>query len=138
MPCPTCLYYRVITDEQLTAPLEFPLLEIKLSPRNYRTFYFGGFTLIAILTIVFALILLFLGSYLLAHRNKPFLVFDPINQPGLKMILSFWGSEFLLVALACIVIAFINNDIWTIAVLTTGSFSGTFMLLTMTRFLYRK
>ena len=94
--------------------------------------------MIAILTIIFALILLFLGSYLLSHRNKQFIYFDPNQQPGLKTMMTFWGAEFLLVAIVCVAVAITGNEVWTIIILTIGSFSGTFMLMTMTRFLYKK
>lgn len=48
--------------------------------------------LITVLIVIFALIALYLGWYLLAHRNRSFLVFKPQNTPSLSHVLIFFGA----------------------------------------------
>ncbi|WP_137597425.1 hypothetical protein [Paucilactobacillus kaifaensis] len=92
--------------------------------------------LITVLILAFALIALYLGSYLLRHRNRPFLIFDANNNSSLSHALSFWGTELVLVGLISLAAAFIGSLTLIIIILIIGCFSGTFMALTLMTYLH--
>ncbi|KIS04220.1 hypothetical protein [Paucilactobacillus wasatchensis] len=91
--------------------------------------------LITILLIIFALIALYIGWYLVAHRNRPFLIFNPATNLSLSHAVTFWGVTMLVVGLVGLVAALINILLVTVIILVVGCFSGTLMLLSLMIFM---
>lgn len=92
--------------------------------------------LITILIFAFALIALYLGLYLLNHRNRTFLIFNPKSNPSLTHALTFWGFEMVVVGLLSLVAAISGSLTFIIIILIVGCFSGTFMALTLMTYLH--
>ncbi|GAB6092455.1 hypothetical protein [Furfurilactobacillus curtus] len=76
---------------------------------------------IKILMLVFAAVLFFISTYLWHHRQRPFLVFDPVSQPAIARLVSFWAIELAIVGFLSI--AGIFNFIIMIIALILGSLS---------------
>lgn len=91
--------------------------------------------LITILIFAFAIIALYLGLYLLRHRNRPFLIFDATANPSLTHVLTFWGIEMILVGVFSLMAAIWGGLTFIIIILVIGCFSGTFMALTLMTFM---
>ncbi|BAP86079.1 hypothetical protein LOOC260_115690 [Paucilactobacillus hokkaidonensis JCM 18461] len=92
--------------------------------------------LITVLIVIFALIALYLGWYLLAHRNRSFLVFKPQNTPSLSHVLIFWGTELILIGVLSLVAAVLGILMFTVIILIIGCFSGTLMALTLMTYMH--
>lgn len=94
--------------------------------------------LIQALTTLFAIIALYIGYFLVTHHKKPFLLFDPRQRRGFQIAIMIWGIEMLLVGLIALVAAFVNSTGLTVAILSVGCFSGTFLSFTLVWFLNHK
>ncbi|WP_010622817.1 hypothetical protein ABTQ33_08980 [Paucilactobacillus suebicus] len=94
--------------------------------------------MIQALTTLFAVIALYIGYFLVTHRNKPFLVFDPRNSKGFKTAVLIWGTEMLLVGCLTIAAAVVNSTGFIVVMLMIGCFSGTFLSFTFVWFLNHK
>ena len=55
--------------------------------------------LLIICEALLAVIVLYTGFYLLTHRNRKFLLFDPTSEPSLKIIMTIWGSLLIILGL---------------------------------------
>ena len=63
--------------------------------------------LLIICEALLAVIVLYTGFYLLTHRNRKFLLFDPTSEPSLKIIMTIWGSLLIILGLLTILAIFI-------------------------------
>ncbi|GAW64208.1 hypothetical protein Lacidipiscis_01400 [Ligilactobacillus acidipiscis] len=61
---------------------------------------------ISILLIVLALILLIIGTYLFRNRARPFLVFDPRKEHGLKIFCTYFSIFMFICALLTVLVVF--------------------------------
>ena len=67
--------------------------------------------LLIICEALLAVIVLYTGFYLLTHRNRKFLLFDPTSEPSLKIIMTIWGSLLIILGLLTILAIFIIKSI---------------------------
>lgn len=77
--------------------------------------------MITLLLIVYTAIAAWLGYYLLTHRARPFLTFDPRKNPAVKHVAQYGGSLMLLVAIAGVGTIFYQNTAFIAIVLASGS-----------------
>ena len=73
--------------------------------------------LLIICEALLAVIVLYTGFYLLTHRNRKFLLFDPTSEPSLKIIMTIWGSLLIILGLLTILAIFIIKSIVFISIL---------------------
>ena len=71
--------------------------------------------LLIICEALLAVIVLYTGFYLLTHRNRKFLLFDPTSEPSLKIII--WGSLLIILGLLTILAIFIIKSIVFISII---------------------
>ena len=60
--------------------------------------------LLIICEALLAVIVLYTGFYLLTHRNRKFLLFDPTSEPSLKIIMTIWGSLLIILGFISIIL----------------------------------
>lgn len=68
--------------------------------------------LLIICEALLAVIVLYTGFYLLTHRNRKFLLFDPTSEPSLKIIMTIWGSLLIILGLLTILAIFIKSIVF--------------------------
>ncbi|KRN65152.1 hypothetical protein IV80_GL000509 [Pediococcus cellicola] len=85
--------------------------------------------------IVYAIILGIIGSYLYRHQQRPFLLFNPTNNPALQELLRIGGFALILMALIAFVIAWTHVVLLIGLILLLGCLSTTFVLLALLHFL---
>jgi uncharacterized membrane protein HdeD (DUF308 family) len=90
------------------------------------------------LTTLFAIIALYIGYYLVTHRHKPFLIFDPRKSVKFQWAVLIWGIEMLVVGALALTAAFVGSTGFTVVILSVGCFSGTFLSFTFVWFLNHK
>ena len=73
--------------------------------------------LLIICEALLAVIVLYTGFYLLTHRNRKFLLFDPTSEPSLKIIMTIWGSLLIILGLLTILAIFIIKSILFISII---------------------
>lgn len=73
--------------------------------------------LLIICEALLADIVLYTGFYLLTHRNRKFLLFDPTSEPSLKIIMTIWGSLLIILGLLTILAIFIIKSIVFISII---------------------
>ena len=73
--------------------------------------------LLIICEALLAVIVLYTGFYLLTHRNRKILLFDPTSEPSLKIIMTIWGSLLIILGLLTILAIFIIKSIVFISII---------------------
>ncbi len=91
--------------------------------------------LISILMVVFSILLGTIGIYLYRHQQRPFLLFDPTNQPALQELLRIGGIALCLMAVIAFVIAWTHVTILICIILLLGCFTTTGILIGLTHFM---
>lgn len=81
--------------------------------------------LINVLIFIVIFIAAFIGGYLLLHRNKPFLTFNPSEDTAVANIAVFGGSTLLLIALLGLIALVWQNAIFIIVVLLVATITVT-------------
>ena len=73
--------------------------------------------LLIICEVLLAIIVLYTGFYLLTHRNRKFLLFNPTSEPSLKIIMTIWGSLLIILGLLTVLAIFIIKSIVFISII---------------------
>ena len=73
--------------------------------------------LLIICEALLAVIVLYTGFYLLTHRNRKFLLFNPTSGPSLKIIMTIWGSLLVILGFLTILAIFIIKSIVFISII---------------------
>ena len=89
--------------------------------------------LLTIITIIFALIALFEGCFLLLHRKKPFMTIDPTKNPAVTSIITAWGVIMLAVGILTVIAAVVNTTAFIITMVVIAVLLQTIMTLTISR-----
>ncbi|AVL00282.1 hypothetical protein [Pediococcus inopinatus] len=91
--------------------------------------------IISILMVLFAILLGTIGVYLYRHQQRPFLLFDPTNQPALQELLRIGGIALCLMAIIAFVVAWTHVIILICIILLLGCCTSTGILLGLTHFM---
>lgn len=89
--------------------------------------------LITIITLIFALIAIFEGGFLLLHRHKPFMTIDPRKNPVSSAIITAWGIIMLAAGIVTAIAAFVNTTAFILTMVIITCLLETLMALMISR-----
>ncbi|MDN2453030.1 hypothetical protein [Lactobacillus sp. UCMA15818] len=74
-------------------------------------------TIINLFISILGILLLFIGLYLLKHKNKPFMLFHPEKHTDLRIIIQVTGILLLLLASLTFISLLLNNQVFVSVIL---------------------
>ncbi|EJF00069.1 hypothetical protein [Liquorilactobacillus mali] len=74
-------------------------------------------TIISFFIFLLGILLLFIGLYLLKHKNEPFMLFHPEKHKDLRIIIQITGTLLLILAFLTFVSLILNNQIFLSVIL---------------------
>ncbi|MFT8670022.1 MAG: hypothetical protein ABF991_01935 [Liquorilactobacillus hordei] len=69
-------------------------------------------TIISLFVFLLGILLLFIGLYLLKHKNKPFMLFHPEKHKDLRIIIQITGTTLIFLAFLTFVSLLFNNQLF--------------------------
>lgn len=94
--------------------------------------------LLTIVTVIFALIAVFEGGFLLLHRHRPFMTIDPEKNPASQAIITAWGIIMLAAGIVTVIAAFSNRISFIIIMVVVTCLLETLMALMISQLMNLK